>query len=70
MDAVTFFEYYDNLPTKFDQKQLRYSIITNCKISKHTFYSWLDRQNIPDEKSRLIISELLDRPLNQLFPQN
>lgn len=69
MDAVNFFDYYKDLPTRRDQKHLRHAIITACKIEKTTFYSWIYRNDVPDEKNRLIISGILSRPVEELFPQ-
>lgn len=59
MDANTFIDYYKNLPTKADQKILRQRILTECKIKKPTFYSWIDRGNVPDEKALKIISDII-----------
>jgi hypothetical protein len=66
---MTFFDYYKKLPTRFDQKQLRHRIILACKISKQTFYFWKNKNDVPDEKNRLIIASILDRPINELFNQ-
>jgi hypothetical protein len=59
MNAKEFLDYYDGLPTRTDQKTLRHRIITECKVKKNTFYSWLDRGNIPDEKALVIISNII-----------
>lgn len=66
---MNFFELYKALPTRQDQKKLRHQIITDCKISKPTFYSWMDREKVPDEKSQAIISDLLGLPIIELFPE-
>ena len=68
MDTKTFLQYYKDLPTKTDQKKLRHRIIKECKIQKPTFYSWLQRGGIPDEKSQKIIAEILELPVEILFP--
>ena len=67
---MDFIQYYDNLPTKKDQKELRHSILKACKVSKDTFYKWTYRRIKTDEKSKLIIASLLDQPIELLFPQN
>lgn len=59
MDANTFINYYKELPTKADQKLLRQRILAECKIKKTTFYSWLDRGDVPDEKALLIIADII-----------
>lgn len=69
MNTKTFLQYYKDLPTRTDQKELRHRIIKECKIRKPTFYSWLQRSNIPDKKSQVIISEILNQPKEILFPQ-
>jgi hypothetical protein len=51
MDAADFFSFYKALPTKADQKQLRHRILQRGKINKMTFYSWIERQAIPDAKA-------------------
>lgn len=59
MDAKKFLDYYNGLPTRTDQKTLRQRIITECKVKKSTFYSWIDRGNVPDEKALVIISNII-----------
>jgi len=66
---MDFFTYYRTLPTRKDQKYLRHAILKECKIAKPTFYSWMERNDVPDEKNRLIIASILDQPLKTLFPQ-
>jgi hypothetical protein len=67
---MDFFTIYQNLPTRKDQKDLRHNILKSCRIEKPTFYSWMTRNNVPDEKNRLIIASILDQPVEILFPQN
>ena len=69
MNTKTFLEYYQGLPTRTDQKELRHRVIRECKIKNSTFYSWLQRGNVPDEKNQKIIAELLDQPVEILFPE-
>jgi hypothetical protein len=69
MSTTTFFDYYRDLPTRRDQKDLRHTIIQACKVEKMTFYSWIYRNDVPDEKNRLIIADILGRPVSELFPQ-
>lgn len=66
----TFFSHYNSLRTRTDQKELRFRIIKECKIKKNTFYQWLSRGDVPDEKNRLIISEIIGLPVGELFPEN
>jgi len=65
----TFFDHYNDLPTRTDQKLLRKQIIENCKISRAAFYKWFERNSVPDEKNRKIISEILEIPIEQLLPE-
>lgn len=60
MNFLEFFNFYKNLPTRADQKEVRHEILRKCKIKKSTFYSWFDRQNIPDEKARNNIAEIVE----------
>lgn len=59
MDAIEFLEFYKRLPTRTDQKILRHRIILECKIKKSTFYSWINRGNVPDEKALIIIADII-----------
>jgi hypothetical protein len=59
MNAGEFLSFYNSLPTRADQKELRDKIITKCKIKKSTFYSWLERGDVPDPKAMSIITELI-----------
>lgn len=60
MSGLEIIEFYNSLPTKADQKNFRYSALIRCKIRKMTFYSWLQREDIPDEKSVKILNELIE----------
>lgn len=64
-----FFEYYKSLKTRTDQKELRHQILKECKITKDTFYKWMYRGYVPDEKNRAIIALLIGEPVEILFPQ-
>jgi hypothetical protein len=57
---ANFFTQYDNLPTRTDQKNVRYLIITRAKAPKNTFYSWRERKVIPDEKANKIALEVIE----------
>lgn len=56
---MNFFNFYESLPTKTDQKQIRNTIIRKCKIARSTFYTWLERKNIPDERALSIIDDIV-----------
>lgn len=59
MSATDFIDYYNGLPTKADQKELRKRILKECKVKKPTFYSWLSRGDVPDEKALTTISNIV-----------
>lgn len=58
-------ELYNNLPTRTDQKNVRHAIIKCCKIKKSTFYSWIERGNIPDEKANTIAMVIINQYIEE-----
>lgn len=70
MKSTNFFDYYNSLPNRKAQKQLRHKIISLCGINKVTFYDWLKRREVPHSKNREIIADILETPIGVLFPES
>jgi hypothetical protein len=66
---MDFINFYNSLPTRADQKEIRHQVISRCKIKKSTFYTWLERDNIPDPKALAIITEIMEDYQLQLCNQ-
>jgi hypothetical protein len=67
MGANNFFQIYNDLPTRNDQKIIRDRIISEAKIDRQTFYSWFRRKKVSDLKAQAIIAKILNIPMDELF---
>ncbi|MGV8094480.1 MAG: hypothetical protein AB2L24_21715 [Mangrovibacterium sp.] len=63
-----FFDYYASLPKK-QQQAFRKKIIKACMIEPPTWYSWMRRNTIPKPAQKLISIEM-NKPIEELFPNN
>ena len=62
-----FFDYLETLPPN-EKKALRKRIVKACFIEQSTWYSWMQRHNIPRPAQKLIALEL-GQPMEELFPE-
>lgn len=65
---MNFIDYYQNLKSVKEKRNLRNEIIKQTRVSYPTFYSWIRRKTFPymvQEK----ISEILHLPHSELFPE-
>lgn len=63
----TFFERFRNLNLA-ERRQLRKQIEQGCGVETTTFYSWLQRGNIPSPQNRTTIARIMGVPELDLFP--
>lgn len=65
---MKFKEYYNRLPDSAAKKRFREKVIEDCRIVYPTFYSWLQRNQVPP-LAREKIAEIAGKPENELFPE-
>lgn len=65
----SFIEFYKSLKTRKAQKIMRERVIEACEIENSTFYSWLQRGDVPVGKNRERICEVYGVPMEIFFPE-
>jgi hypothetical protein len=66
IDKMSFTDYYNRLKTQ--HVVLRDEIILKLEISEKTFYNKFN-ENRFSYPEKIVISQLLDKPINDLFPE-
>jgi len=66
---MKFSEYYKSIANKKEKQALRDNIISKTGIQYSSFYSWLQRGKMP-LTAKKIISDLVGKPINELFPES
>ena len=63
---MRFKEYIDSLPNQRYEEIVKLSKL--CRVNESTVYRWLRGDFTPDPLKRMVISEYLKIPENELFP--
>ena len=63
---MRFKEYIDSLPNQRYEEIVKLSKL--CRVTESTVYRWLRGDFTPDPLKRMVISEYLKIPENELFP--
>lgn len=63
----TFFDRWSQLDLQ-KRKTLRREITTQCRVEVATFYTWLQKKNIPSPQNRTTIARIMGVPELDLFP--
>ena len=65
---MKFTEYYKSIENKRKRIELRDRITEHLGIFVNTFYNWLARGKVPQKHHRAI-AEILDKPIDSIFPE-
>lgn len=62
--------YYFEQLNEVERFELRLKLKkASSKIDYPTFFQWLQRNNIPDNSKELFATEIIGKPVNEVFPE-
>jgi hypothetical protein len=64
---MTWPDYYNGLSNK-EKRAHRYAVTARCEVQFTSFYKWIKDPAAVKYPQRLVISQIIGRPIDELFP--